>query len=175
MSAWAILALAVVALIAWASLRRLEKAGALPPGSVTYADTDQRRPGETLVSHRYALAGRPDYVAQTSEGAIPVEVKSRSCGGKGPYPSETAQLFAYCLLVEDVMGEPVREGRLQFPDQTWAVAFGADQRRMILAVLDEMRHAQGAPNVQRNHTHAGKCRGCGFRAPNVCGQALPRG
>ena len=29
-------------------------------------------------------------------------MKSRACGAKGPYPGEEAQLFAYCLLVEDV-------------------------------------------------------------------------
>ncbi|HME21500.1 MAG TPA: Dna2/Cas4 domain-containing protein [Acetobacteraceae bacterium] len=172
MSAIVILALAIIALIAWAHFRGKEKAGALPPGKVTYEDTDVRHSAPTLVSHRYGLVGRPDYVVQTQAAAIPVEVKSRSCGGKGPYPGELAQLYAYCLLVEDVMGQRVAKGVIEFADRKWPVKFGSEQRRAILSVLDEMRSLQDRPDVRRSHAHAGRCRACGFRAPHVCGQAL---
>jgi len=119
-SGFIFLALAAVALIAWVYFRGREKAGALPQGTLTYSDTDGQRVHETLVSHRYGLIGRPDYVIQTAKDATPVEVKSRSCGRRGPYPGEKAQLFAYCLLIEDVMGRvcarassslPIENGR----------------------------------------------------------------
>lgn len=158
--------------VAWAYFRGKEKAGTLPQGTIAYNDTDGQRLNETLVSHRYRMAGRPDYVIRTPEGAIPVEVKSRACGAQGPYPGERAQLFAYCLLVEEVIGEKVRSGEIQFADRKWSVTWGVEQRRTILGILDEMRAMQGAADVKRSHTQAGKCRGCGFRAPSVCGQAL---
>lgn len=171
-SASIILALAALALIGWALFRAREKAGALPAGNIAYEDTDARHLAPTLVSHRYGLVGRPDYVVQTPAGAIPVEVKSRPCGGKGPYPGELAQLYAYCLLIEDAMGKPVREGIIEFADRKWPVEFGSGQRKAILAILDDMRAQQGQAEVKRSHASAGKCRGCGFRAPAVCGQAL---
>jgi CRISPR-associated exonuclease Cas4 len=173
MSGFILLALAAVALIAWVYFRGREQAGALPQGTLTYSDTDGQRLHETLVSHRYGLVGRPDYVIQTPEDATPVEVKSRSCGTRGPYPEEKAQLFAYCLLIEDVMGARVRQGVIQFADRKWPVAFGEAERREILGILSEMQNLQGASDVRRSHGHAGKCRACGFRAPGVCGQALP--
>jgi CRISPR-associated exonuclease Cas4 len=167
-SAAVFFALAVLALTAsvyfWAMERRR--------GSVVYTDTDARQPGETLVSHRYGLIGRPDYVLRTKDGLVPVEVKSRSSGGRGPYPGETAQLFAYCLLVEEVTGEPVRSGVIAFADRRWPVAFGKRERRDILSILADMRDMQGRAAVSRDHAQAGKCRGCGFRAADVCGQAL---
>lgn len=172
MSAFVILAFAAGALIAWAYFRGREKAGELPQGTVSYGDTDRQRVHETLVSHRYGLVGRPDYVIRTPEGALPVEVKSRICGTRGPYPGEKAQLYAYCLLIEDVMGVRVRSGVIQFADRKWPVNFGEAERREILGVLGEMQQMQGAGDVRRSHNSAGRCRGCGFRAPGVCGQAL---
>ena len=110
------------------------------------------------------------YIIDAYSVPSPVEVKSRRCGDRGPYPGEKAQLFAYCLLVEEMTGKPVFSGVIQFADRQWAVPFWAAERRKILAILDEMRALQGAVSVRRNHSQAGKCRGCGFRA--VCGQAL---
>jgi CRISPR-associated exonuclease Cas4 len=172
MSAFLLPALAFVALLAWLYFRSREKAGALPQGTLAYSDTDGQRLHETLVSHRYGLAGRPDYVIRTTDGAIPVEVKSRSCGPRGPYAGEKAQLYAYCLLIEDVMGAPVRAGVIQFADRKWPVIFGDEQRQDILGILAEMRQLQGAADVRRSHANAGKCRGCGYRPVDICGQAL---
>jgi CRISPR-associated exonuclease Cas4 len=127
---------------------------------------------ETLVSHRYGPVGRPDYVIDAGGAPSPVEVKSRSAGARGPYPGEKAQLYAYCLLVEEMTGKPVTSGVIQFADRQWTVPFGAAERREILGILGEMRALQGAANVRRSHSHAGKCRGCGFNAAGVCGRAL---
>ena len=172
MSAFAVLVLALVASVASVYFRRKEAAGGLPRGQVLYEDTDGQRIKETLVAHRHGLAGRPDYVVQTPDGAVPIEVKSRACGAKGPYPGEEAQLFAYCLLVEDVTGGPVRAGILQFADRQWPLTFGERERRRLLGILDEMRDARQERDVKRSHAQAGKCRGCGFRAADVCGQSI---
>jgi CRISPR/Cas system-associated exonuclease Cas4 (RecB family) len=69
----------------------------------------------TLVSHRFRLAGRPDYVTRGRRGLVPAEIKSRACGSRGPHPSERAQLLAYCLLVEEAFNASVHAGVLQYP------------------------------------------------------------
>jgi CRISPR-associated exonuclease Cas4 len=169
-SAGVVFALAILALIACLYFR----AAGRRQGTVIYADMDARQPGETLVSPRYGLVGRPDYIVRVADSLVPVEVKSRSCGARGPYPSERAQLFAYCLLVEEAVGERIRSGVVEFADRKWPVAFGDRERREILHILEEMRSMQGRAEVSRSHSQAGKCRGCGFRASDVCGQALAK-
>ena len=142
-----------------------------PEGVVIYADTDARQPGKTLTSHRFSLTGKPDYLLRTPDGAItPVEVKSRSCGARGPYAGEKAQLFAYCLLVEDVMGAPVREGILQYRDRQFRLNFGEPQRREIIALLDEIHAARNSRQVARDHHDVRRCQACGIR--RSCGEAL---
>ncbi len=168
MSAAILFALAILALVACLHLRAAERRH----GTVLYADTDARQPGETLVSHQYGLVGRPDYIVRTPDGLVPVEVKSRSSGVRGPYPGEKAQLFAYCLLIEEVTDERIRSGVIEFADRKWSVAFGRRERREILGILEDMRDLQGRAEVGRSHAQAGKCRECGFRAADVCGQAL---
>jgi len=98
----------------------------------------------------------------TAAGLVPVEVKSRPCGERGPYEGEVTQPVAYCLLVEDVMGEPVPHGILQFVAREVPVPFTEKRRENLLAVVAEMRGLDGAGDVHRDHEHAGKCQACGF-------------
>lgn len=105
-----LLLLAFAALLLWLNPRRRESA--LPLDEIVYEAAGKVRVDEPLVSHRYKLTGQPDYVVQTKRGPVPVEVKSRLFG-RGPHDGEKAQLFAYCLLVEEWMGRPVHEGILQ--------------------------------------------------------------
>jgi len=99
-SATIFFAFAVLALAASLYFRAAERRR----GTVVYTDTDARLPGATLVSRRYGLIGRPDYVIRTKDVVCPVEFTSRSSGRRGPYPGDMAQLFSYCLLVEEVTG-----------------------------------------------------------------------
>jgi CRISPR-associated exonuclease Cas4 len=154
-------ALAAFALLLWLYLRRR---AAVLPGEVVWRDT----PGaETLVSHRFALAGRPDYVVREGRGLVPVEVKSRACGPRGPYASERAQLLAYCLLTEDALGASVGSGILEYRDHRISVPFGLQERKEITALLAQMDAERDA---HRSHDQAARCRGCGFRAQ--CSETL---
>lgn len=170
--ALALLVLAALAFVAASLLRMKAKAGALPEGVLVYRDTDRHHVAQALVSHSYQLIGKPDYVVETQDGPVPVEVKSRACGDSGPFPGEKAQLYAYCLLVEDETGEPVQSGVIEYANRKWAVPFGRQERAEIIGILAVMRALQRASGVERSHTSAGKCRNCGFNAPDVCGQAL---
>jgi CRISPR/Cas system-associated exonuclease Cas4 (RecB family) len=161
---------AIAALLAGNYLR--SRTSVLPAGAVIYSDTDRTPVYETLVSHRYQLAGRPDYVLATPEGMAPVELKRRRSLKGGPRDGDRAQLYTYCLLLEDTRGVTVHQGYIEYSDRRYAVPFGSKERRYIIGVLDEMRGRRRAANVGRDHAHAGKCRACGFNAPGICGQEL---
>ena len=123
-----------------------------------------------MVSDTYQLTGKPDYIVRTTDGLVPVEVKSQACGERGPYEGEVAQLVAYCLLVEDVMGEPVPNGLLRYADREVPVPFTDKRWAKLLGLLGEMRELDAVADVNRNHTNVGKCRSCGYRAG--CGEAV---
>lgn len=156
-----LLALGVLVLLVWLVLRRRV---AVLPGEVVYRDGPD---SETLVSRRYGVAGRPDYVTREKRGLVPVEVKSRSCGQRGPYDGERAQLLVYCLLAEEDLGGPVSHGLLQYRDRSVVVPFGDRERREITALLAQMEATREA---HRSHQQGGRCRSCGFRGR--CNEAL---
>jgi CRISPR/Cas system-associated exonuclease Cas4 (RecB family) len=158
--------LAVVALLLWLNLRRHQTA--LTEGEIVYEAAGTTRIDEALVSPRYKLVGRPDYVVRMPQGLVPVEVKSRSCC-KGPHDSES-QLFAYCLLVEEKMGAPVRSGILRYADRDLTVSFGERERAWVLGLLEQMQQSRNFRDVARSHSHERRCQRCGVRAN--CGQAL---
>ncbi|MGE0373643.1 MAG: hypothetical protein AB7Q01_17420, partial [Gammaproteobacteria bacterium] len=170
-AAW-LLALAAVAFILWLLLRGRAQDTGLPAGEILYSDTDAERLERPLVSHRYQLTGKPDYIIRARAGTFPLEIKSRRIPPQGPREGDIAQVWVCCLLVEEETGTPVRFGMLQYANQKRTVPFGERERAEILAILQEMRMLEGAPDVGRSHDHAGKCRQCGFNPPDVCGQAL---
>jgi CRISPR-associated exonuclease Cas4 len=165
-----VLALALIFMTGWVYFRLQAAQSPIPAGDVVYQDTDRIEFHEPLVSDTYLLTGRPDYIVRTSAGLVPVEVKSRACGERGPYEGEVAQLVAYCLLVEDVMGEPVPKGLLQYADGEIPLLFTDKRRAKLTALLIEMRSLDISADVARSHEHAGRCRSCGFRSG--CEEAL---
>jgi len=150
--------------------RRILQSG-VPDGRVICQDTDHRRALERpLVSLRYGLTGKPDYLVQAADGLIPVELKSRCCPPSGPHVSEAAQLTAYCVLVEDSFGVTPSHGIIQYADRSWLIDYTIKSHEGILQVLDDMREARHFQTVHRDHQHAARCRACGYRA--VCDEAL---
>src|SRR3954469_19186640 len=96
----AVVLLLVVAFLALVASSRAARRSGLPSGQLIYSDTafavghiapttlneegvKQERP---LVSARFRLTGRPDYLVRTSEGIVPVEAKSTRLPANGkPY------------------------------------------------------------------------------------------
>ena len=145
---------------------------ALPEGKVLYSDTGrEKRPAETLISIKHGLKGRPDYLVETTNGIIPVEIKSKTCPPSGrPYDSHVMQLICYCLLCEETMSAHVPFGIIRYRDREVRVPFTPELRGRLLALLEEMREADASAAVHRNHTQARRCARCGFN--EVCGEAL---
>ncbi|HEX3558526.1 MAG TPA: CRISPR-associated protein Cas4 [Pyrinomonadaceae bacterium] len=166
--------------------RREARQTGLPAGTLLYSDTGrpvgrlapaevgaegfrQERP---LVSSSLGLVGRPDYLIEADDGVVPVEIKSTACPADGrPYDSHVAQLAAYCLLVEDVLGEPVPFGVIRYRDREVRVEYTVELREHALALLEEMRAASNeGEEVHRSHQDPRRCAGCSLR--DACTESL---
>jgi CRISPR-associated exonuclease Cas4 len=168
----------------FAAARESRRSG-LPTGALLYSDTGrpvgriapagvgregvkQERP---LVSESLELVGRPDYLVEADGGIVPVEIKSSACPPDGrPRDSHVAQLAAYCLLVEDVVGASVPFGLIKYRDREVRVEYTDELRDWALALIEEMRAAADEEEVHRSHEDPRRCAGCSLR--DVCVESL---
>jgi CRISPR-associated exonuclease Cas4 len=179
------LVLLLVALFAWRAARRGARQADLPEGRIIYSDTGApvgriapvslsergEKQEKPLLSHRYGLVGRPDYLVQTDEGIVPVEAKSANCPASGvPYESHLMQLACYCLLVEETTAESVPFGVIRYRDRQLRVDYTDELRESLLELLAEMREARGAPDVHRSHDETARCAACSYR--EICVESL---
>ena len=161
----------LLAVFVWVSTRRKILQSGVPDGRIVSQDTDRRRHLERpLVSSRYGLIGKPDYLVETANMLIPIELKSHDCARAGPYASDAAQLTAYCMLVEDCFGTRPTHGIVQYADRSWPIRYTTKGGERILEIRDEMRASSQGQTVHRDHQHAARCRACGYRA--VCDEAI---
>lgn len=161
-----VLVLAVIGAIVLRLLGRAEqKTAGLPiDARVIYSDTGAwERVEKPLFSKKYRLTGKPDYIVVNADGAtIPIEVKPNRADTE-PRESDTMQLMAYGVLIEETYGTRAEYGLLKYRDGVFRVEFTDDLRGEFLAVLEEMRAACQAVNVPRSHEDAMRCRYCGYR------------
>jgi CRISPR-associated exonuclease Cas4 len=130
-------------------------------GEVIYSDNEAT--DEVLVSHRHGLTGKRDYISREGEELIPVERKSRSVSATGAYEGEILQVAAYCLLVEERSGKPVRRGKILYQNRSIEVLFDDQLRARLLDAVGELKSADLMSDVPRSHNSPARCRGCGFR------------
>lgn len=158
------------AVLTWARANAHIVQSGIPGGQIVLQDSDRRRSLiRPLVSRRYGLIGRPDYLVETANGLIPVEVKSRSCPSTGPRAADLMQLMAYCLLVEDKFRRRPPHGIIAYADRHDLVPYTPQRREAVLNMVTEITGAEGrAPH--RNHRQHARCNRCGYRA--VCDDAF---
>jgi CRISPR-associated exonuclease Cas4 len=187
-----LLLLAFAAVLAGRAAARESKLAGLPPGALLYSDTgrpvgrvggtevgrDGKKQERPLVSETLELVGRPDYLIEAAGGVVPVEVKSTVCPATGrPYDSHLAQLAAYCLLVEDVLGASVPYGLVKYRDREVRVEYTDEMRAHALALIEEMKADMDASaegrEVHRSHDDPRRCAGCSLR--DVCTESLATG
>jgi len=156
------LALLLLALLLLTLAWWLRRGTGVPWAWLRYDDaSDWQRPPRPLVSQRYGMVGKPDYVVQTRDGLIPIEAKPTRTAA-APYPSDVAQLLAYCLLIEDTTGRAPPYGLLRYAHQTFRVPYTDARRTDLLDLLQAMRADEQADDVVRSHTQARRCRRCNF-------------
>ena len=159
-----------IAVLAWARAEAHIVHSGIPGGSIVLQDTDRRRPlTRPLVSERYGLIGKPDYLVETADGFIPVEVKSRPYPKTGPRVADLMQLMTYCVLVEDKFRTRPPHGIIAYADRYELVPYTPQQRETVLNLVNEIAGAEAcAPH--RNHRQQARCRRCGYQS--VCDEAL---
>jgi CRISPR-associated exonuclease Cas4 len=162
------LAVAVLALglglLWWA--RRTQRRTELPAGDVVYSDTGiEQAVLKPLVSRRYGLVGKPDYLVEVVQGGrrlvVPLEVKSRKRPAAA-LEGHVLQLATYCLLVEEVYGVRPPHGYLRYADTTVEVSFSNELRRAVIDAAAAIRKARKQGNVRRSHQDTGRCARCGY-------------
>lgn len=142
----------------------------LPAGRVIYSDHDQWGEVETpLYDPTFNLTGKPDYLIESSEEIIPVEVKSRRLKTT-PFDSHIYQLAAYCLLIEQTFGTRPSYGLLHYSNQDIAIDYTPELEQSLIDIIREIRSASRRKGIDRSHQSANRCRGCGFNS--ICDQAL---
>jgi CRISPR-associated exonuclease Cas4 len=158
------LSLILVALVLLAGAALLRRRSGLPWGRVTADDVGAGRALQRpLVSRRYGLTGKPDYLLERGGVSIPVEVKPGR-RALAPYDSDLMQLAAYCLLVEESTGQPPPYGLLRYAEASFRLSYTPAVRERLLAILDEMQDLLEADDAARSHDDPRRCAGCGFRA-----------
>lgn len=161
--ALAALLLLLVGVGLWGLAARLQARSGLPRAHVRYDDAQAgRTPERPLVSHRYRLTGRPDYLLEERGRLIPVELKPTR-RAPAPYEGDILQLAAYCLLVEETFEQRPPYGILRYAEQSWEIPFDAALRGRLLAVLETMERASTHPDLPRTHHQPARCAGCSQR------------
>jgi len=171
--------LALVILFALAAaffLRRTGRAEQVQAGipidaRVVYSDTGAwQRVDKPLFSRRYRLTGKPDYIVEDDTGAmIPIEVKPNRTGSQ-PRQSDTMQLMAYGVLVEEKFSARPDYGLLKYRDSIFRIEFTDELRAEFFEILNDMRRARRMFNVARSHDDPIICRYCGYR--DACDERL---
>lgn len=165
------LVLLLIALAAFQLARWLRLRSGLPAGELVGEDTGAGQPWtRPLRNARIGLAGKPDYVVRRGKEYIPIEVKS---GAAPPHPhaSHLIQLYAYCHLLETVVGVQVRRAILRYSDRSFPIDWNEAARQTLLGSLAALREQEAAGEALRSHQIAGRCRACGYAS--ICPQRLP--
>ena len=138
----------------------LQRQTGIPGFREQYSDADGE--GRVLVSERYGLVGKPDYLFWDGGRLIPEEVKPGRPGGR-IYHSDVLQLAAYALLIEETYGTAAPYGLVRCGTTSHRVNLTPELRQEVLDMLVRMRLAARAPAVEPNHHSARRCAACQLR------------
>lgn len=111
----------------------------------------------------WGLTGRPDYIMETEEGLIPVEVKTGKTQNT-PYPSHIMQVASYLRLLEANTKTPPNYGLLTYPQKTFTIPWDEHTRNKLRSLLTTIKNAEETGIADRDHNHAARCRGCARRS-----------
>jgi CRISPR-associated exonuclease Cas4 len=162
MPAVALLLFVLALFLFWHSARQYRESG-LPGGRIIYTDTHAwRATPQPLYDSLLGLSGKPDYLIDTGETIIPVEVKTGRTP-TAPYDAHIFQVAAYCLLVERTAHKRPPYGILHYPERDFAIDYTPQLESALLDILADMRRAAHRQEVHRSHADPKRCARCGFR------------
>lgn len=133
-------------------------------GEVVSEDSgaDFKKIVQPIRSERYRLSGKPDYLLERNGYTIPKELKSGRAY-KAAKPEDIAQLFAYCLILED-QGKRPPYGILQYSNATFEVPYTDEGREIVISIIEQMK-AHRSPDAPCFPTSVNekKCGRCSLR------------
>lgn len=157
--------------------RQRQDDSAVPEGEILYEDISEKRyTSKVLISERYGLRGKPDYLIMTKDGIVPVELKStlRPPLRGGVHKSHIAQILAYCAMAGESLGERIPYGLVIYRDQVPRRVVPTPKRMAWMEQMTEaVRVARRAESMHRDHGHVERCLNCGVREPvrRLCAKA----
>lgn len=115
-----------------------------------------------LESEELGLKGKLDILDLDGARTVPVERKRAESGQY--YRSDKIQLAGYCLLLEEHLGESVREGAIYLyeTDQRMHVSITEDHREAVREAIEEIR-SMSPDDVPPLTDNPNKCEACSAR------------
>lgn len=115
-----------------------------------------------LVSERYNLQGKPDYIFKSFVLGryIPFEIKSTHLKAEEPHEGDLMQLVAYFLLIEEVYGKKPPYGKLVYANKTFKVRNTLKLRMALKDYLRQMNEMLNRRKEIRCTKSYIKCRNC---------------
>ncbi|MEF8835896.1 MAG: CRISPR-associated protein Cas4 [Candidatus Thermoplasmatota archaeon] len=140
----------------------------LEEGEIKYVDKLEEKT-KLLKAERYKLRGKPDLILEKKGRPVPVEIKTGRVP-EGPFFSHILQIAAYCLLIEEDIGEKPPYGLIRYGDTEFDIEYDKDLKELLLEKLRDMRRHIENKDAHRNHNREGKCRNCSRR--EICEESL---
>lgn len=147
---------------------RLREMYGIGKGVIEYVDAPDEDT-EMLISKKYGLRGRPDYIIKKDGNLVPVEVKTGRVP-RGPLFSHIIQLAAYCLLMEDRNNQPPPYGIIRYADVQHEIDYTEDLKNILVSKISDMKKILEGAEAHRNHNRLNKCKGCSRR--EMCPERL---
>jgi CRISPR-associated exonuclease Cas4 len=148
----------------------LKRSIGIPEGKIVYADQGLwGKPEKAFYDAFLGLTGKPDYLIQSRQGIIPVEVKSM-WAPREPYDSHVLQLGAYCLMAEQHFGSRPPYGLLRYLNRTFKISFTEELEDKVVETIQVIRGHKELDEVCRSHEQPNRCARCGYRSR--CDQRL---
>jgi len=115
-----------------------------------------------LESEELGLKGKIDILDSTDGQMIPIERKRAESGDY--YKSDELQLAGYCMLLEEHIGEPVRQGAIYLyeTDQRMHVPITDSHRETVREQIEAMR-SMTVDSIPPLTDNPSKCEACSAR------------
>ena len=140
----------VAAAFAWLLSRELFARTGLPTRSILYADVGSTFPQSArLISRRYRLSGKPDYLVRVKEGLVPVELKSSQSPPSASLMTVTSSNWppTVCSLKTFTVSRSL----MDWSDTRIAASVSITLRRYVQACLRYLKKC-GQQSATRNAT-----------------------
>jgi len=114
-----------------------------------------------IVSEKYGIRGKPDYIVKIGNEYIPVEEKSMQ--SDHPKFSHVMQITAYCMMVEDVYGKEPPYGIIKYENRQFKIPYEERWKKVVERIRKNILRDIKRGYTHRNHHNIKKCERCARR------------